>query len=467
MTEYTTGAGQTTTGLVLEGSDTQTVAAGGVANATTLYGSAQLTLNGGTVHDTQILGTPGVLQEPFFSVSDGSNVANTVIHHGTMRIDGGTVVDTIVSSTDPSDHASVYIAGGTVTNISANFGNLYTFGGTVTGVTLNGSASQGIGSNARVSDTTVNAGAQQAIHFLPFELHTDSQGQYDNVINTVVNEGGTLVLESAGISGVTLNSGASVDFRINDPSSGRVHDFSSGSASVDQSNVLTIADSTFSFSLQLTGNYNSTTFTLASNPQGGTTLHAVCFCRGTAIRTPQGDRAVESLRCGDSVTTKSGKARVIRWVGRSAAIVSDETRPVIIAAGAFPAGTPYRNLRVTRGHSFVFGNVLIPIGTLVNGRTIRWDREARYVEVFHIELDVHDIVLAEGAPAESYRDDGNGAMFRSDKVTSPGTMPTCLAVVNAGPIVDRTRERLAEHARSMFDQSPTVLGSESVRSSIS
>jgi hypothetical protein len=467
VTDYSTGAGQTTNGLDLNGSDTQTVLQGGVANSTTLHGQSQLTVNGGTVHDAQLLGTPGSLSEPFFRVTDGI-ASGTVIHHGSMGIDGGTVLDTVIASTGPSDHASVYITGGTVTNISADFGNLYTSGGTVTGVTLSGTASQGVSYHAQVTNTTVNAGAQQVISFGSSELHTDAQGRYDNVTNTVVNSGGKLILNSAGISGVTLHDGAMIDFQISDPSNGgRVHDFGAGTVIVSASDVLTIADSSQSFSVQLAGDYSNTNFALTPDGQGGTTVRALCFCRGTAIRTTQGDQPVETLRCGDSVVVRDGAARPIRWIGRSAAIVDDETRPLVIAAGAFPDGTPYRELRVTRGHSFVFGQVLIPIGALVNGTTIRWDLDARYAEVFHVELDVHDILFAEGAPAESYRDDGNGRLFRVARSAAPGTMPTCLPVVTAGPIVDRTRKRLIEHGRGLVDQSPIVLGSEFVRSSIS
>jgi Hint domain len=29
------------------------------------------------------------------------------------------------------------------------------------------------------------------------------------------------------------------------------------------------------------------------------------------------------------------------------------------------------------------------------------------VSIYHLELDTHDVLLANGAPAESYRDDGN------------------------------------------------------------
>jgi hypothetical protein len=54
--------------------------------------------------------------------------------------------------------------------------------------------------------------------------------------------------------------------------------------------------------------------------------------------------------------------------------------------------------------------VLIPIKHLVNGRTIaqeQWDT----VTYFHVELGEHDVVLAEGMPAESYLENGDRGVF--------------------------------------------------------
>jgi len=51
--------------------------------------------------------------------------------------------------------------------------------------------------------------------------------------------------------------------------------------------------------------------------------------------------------------------------------------------------------------------VLIPVEFLVNHSSILWDGLAREVTIYHVELDAHDVLLANGAPAESYCDDGN------------------------------------------------------------
>jgi len=51
--------------------------------------------------------------------------------------------------------------------------------------------------------------------------------------------------------------------------------------------------------------------------------------------------------------------------------------------------------------------MLICIRQLVNGSTIRPERRWTAVDYYHVELDQHAILLAEGLPAESYIDTGN------------------------------------------------------------
>jgi autotransporter passenger strand-loop-strand repeat protein len=173
-----------------------------------------------------------------------------------------------------------------------------------------------------------------------------------------------------------------------------------------------------------------------------------CFCAGVRIATPKGELLVEQLCVGDEVLTVRGRVRLIRWIGRQSVLFSAANRPVIVLAHALAEGMPSRDVRVTRCHSFLFGGVLIPIEQLVNGTTIIWDDKARSDELFHFELDRHDILLANGAPAESYRDIGNRNGFASGAVGGirSGAMPTYAPLVYDGPIVERTRRRLAERA---------------------
>ncbi len=86
-----------------------------------------------------------------------------------------------------------------------------------------------------------------------------------------------------------------------------------------------------------------------------------------------------------------------------------------------------------------------PAARLVNHRSILWDDRAGQVEFYHIELATHDILLADGAPAESYRDDGNRWLFRNAN-TGWGLPPLapCAPVLTGGPIVDAAWRRLLD-----------------------
>jgi hypothetical protein len=102
---------------------------------------------------------------------------------------------------------------------------------------------------------------------------------------------------------------------------------------------------------------------------------------------------------------------------------------------------------VTKGHSLYIEGVLIPVEFLINHRSICWDDEAREVHLYHIELETHDVLLANGAPAESYRDDGNRWLFQN--ASSGWGLPPqepCAPVLTGGPIVDAVWRRLFDRA---------------------
>jgi hypothetical protein len=77
--------------------------------------------------------------------------------------------------------------------------------------------------------------------------------------------------------------------------------------------------------------------------------------------------------------------------------------PVVIEAAAIARGKPARDLWVTPDHAIFVGGRLIPAKLLVNGATIRQVNRAEY-SYYHLELDQHSLLLAEGLEAESYLD---------------------------------------------------------------
>ena len=192
----------------------------------------------------------------------------------------------------------------------------------------------------------------------------------------------------------------------------------------------------------------SGTTMLASEPALDTAPPPIlCFCRGTLIRVPSGEVAVERLAVGDAVVTLSEDAKPIRWIGRARIPVPANgtgEAAVIIAAGALAEGVPHRDLHLTRGHALYLDGVLIPAENLVNHRSIAWDRRSQQLEVVHIEFDSHEVLLANGAPAESYRDDGNGVWFEAPH---PGaTLPPFAPIVTGGKRLEQIWRRLLDRA---------------------
>jgi len=178
----------------------------------------------------------------------------------------------------------------------------------------------------------------------------------------------------------------------------------------------------------------------------------LCFLCGTQIGTPFGEVPVERLSIGDEVLTLRGATRRIIWVGEGRVLATRGRRnaatPVIVRKGALADNVPHRDLRVTKGHSLCIDDVLIPVEFLVNHCSILWDDHAQEVKLYHIELATHDVLLANGAPAESYRDDGNRWLFQNANCgwDLPMQEP-CAPVLTGGPLVDAVWRRLLDRAR--------------------
>lgn len=143
----------------------------------------------------------------------------------------------------------------------------------------------------------------------------------------------------------------------------------------------------------------------------------VCFTAGTFIRTLAGECLVETLAIGDTVTLANGGSTTIKWIGRQTIPLAtariDGYLPVLIRAGALGDAVPVTDLYVSPDHAMLFENTLIHAGAMVNGHSIialaTWSGD---VEYFHIETEQHEIILANGAPAETFID--NQARQRFD-----------------------------------------------------
>ena len=135
----------------------------------------------------------------------------------------------------------------------------------------------------------------------------------------------------------------------------------------------------------------------------------VCFLKGTRIWTPRGESRVEDLRINDLVVTSSGEAKPIRWVwGRRferqcGQKWDEEIAPIRVAQSALGPNTPHRDLFLSRYHCLYLDGVLIPVVDLLNNSTItRCSAEdLQEIEYFHIKLERHSVIYADGAACET------------------------------------------------------------------
>ena len=143
-----------------------------------------------------------------------------------------------------------------------------------------------------------------------------------------------------------------------------------------------------------------------------------CYCLGTLILTDDGEVPVQDLKIGDQVITKSGASRPIKWIGRRSyggrfLLGQKHILPVCIKAGALDENTPRRDLWISPHHAMYLEGVLIEARDLVNSVNIVQPDDTESVEYFHIELDTHDVIIAEGSLSETFIDDDSRGMFHN------------------------------------------------------
>jgi ELWxxDGT repeat protein len=185
---------------------------------------------------------------------------------------------------------------------------------------------------------------------------------------------------------------------------------------------------------------------------------APCYCRGTLIQSRRGQRRVENLKIGDMVMTMSGVARPIKWIGRRSyagrfIMGQKEMLPICIRAGALDENVPRRDLWISPHHAMYFDGVLIEAKDLINGISIVQAERVEKVEYFHIELETHDVIVAEGALSESFIDDDSRGMFHNaheyqtlytDEQSAPARY--CAPRLDEGYEVEAVRQRIAQLA---------------------
>ena len=145
-----------------------------------------------------------------------------------------------------------------------------------------------------------------------------------------------------------------------------------------------------------------------------------CFEKNTLITTPAGDVVVSELKIGDKVLTQDGRAVDIKWIGYQAINAffakKHDSMPIKIAAGALGDDLPRNDLYVSPDHAFLIDGLLVNASALVNGESIsQLQAWAGNVEYYHIETEDHEMILAEGVPAETLLDNSGREKFANYK----------------------------------------------------
>lgn len=134
-----------------------------------------------------------------------------------------------------------------------------------------------------------------------------------------------------------------------------------------------------------------------------------CFEKSTLIKTPNGETPVFRLSVGDEIFSSDQRVIKVKWIGRQTLnpvfAKLDRAMPIKISAGALGNDLPSQDLFVSPDHAMLVQGVLVHAKALVNNRTIMqmqsWPGD---VEYYHIETENHELILANGAAAETFID---------------------------------------------------------------
>jgi len=148
----------------------------------------------------------------------------------------------------------------------------------------------------------------------------------------------------------------------------------------------------------------------------GTYLY--CFAADTLIATETGETRVADLSIGTPILTATGGTVRVKWIGRQTVSTrfgpAERLMPVRFAAGSLGEDVPSADLTVTADHGMLVDGVICHAGALVNGTTITRVPLAEMGEtyvVYHIETEAHEIILANGASAETFIDNVSRRVF--------------------------------------------------------
>jgi autotransporter passenger strand-loop-strand repeat protein len=322
--------------------------------------------------------------------------------------------------------------------------------GSASGTLVRAGGEQGVDSGGVASDTTVQGGG--ILTALGTLVDPVISGGGVAIVDTLDQTSGTVTfVGSGGVLAIQSTSQSQIDietpiegFALNDQVYLPFMSFDNDTLSVLLDTVTISTGSGAQYELNIAGasslSFQVTSYSNPNNQQSGTgtilslvgsdlglgmtadttadNTSIACYAAGTRIATPSGEAEVETLTSGDLVCTLSGVHRPVVWIGRRSyagrfLAANAKVLPVRFRAGSLGGGLPRRDLLVSPDHAMLLYDLLVPARHLTNGTTIVQERGLDRVDYYHVELASHDVILAEGAPSETFLDDGSRGLFHN------------------------------------------------------
>ena len=377
-------------------------------------------------------------------------------HNDTLNVSGGVIDGNINGAgldTVDFDLSSSFTYSNSIDDVSkieVTAGTLkVAAGGFVNDAQVDDTATFAVLSGASVSGTTVSSGGEQIVDSGGTASNTVIDGGIMEVVSggsagssVTFESGGILQIDGPNAPGSTLLDGTTVEgfaTGVTIDLSGIEYNSTSHNATVNGGDQLVVTEGGQNYYLQLTGDYIGDIFNLvARQPQPrrrhrrNNSMLSAWHADPDRARSRGASRSSNRRRGHD----QSGALRPINWVGRrnySGRSVMGRTDilPVCIKAGALEDNVPKRDLWISPNHAMYLDGLLIEAKDLINGRSIVRAKKVDSVEYFHLELVSHDVIIAEGAPSESFIDDDSRGMFHNaheygalypEAATSAGTV---------------------------------------------
>jgi antigen 43 len=486
MASFTVSSGASSTGLIVNNGESGTVLSGGVVHNTAINSGGTLELHGTGVWDavtsggTELVAGSGA-EENFGVVFTGGNL--------TIGEGGGTFIETyyggtgtvmsggVAGSSEVENGGALIISSGGIgvyTTLHSGGTEIIESGGYGGGVTISSGGLAIAQDGASINSVKVGAGGRVDLGAVasnggPVDLAGTSGTGTDPSALAVVR------FTNSSIPNVAISNfgqGDAIDF-------GFIHG-TSGVTFSTTADSLTISSGGSAYTISATG-IGASGGQLLVDQDDGSLLYeeaAPCFLAGTLIRTPEGGTAVEDLRVGDEVvvqTREGEEVRAVSWKGSAVAVARPDLRadlsnyPVRILKDAIAEGVPNKDLLVTPDHFAAFEGYLLPVRTLVNDRSIFYDRSQASYTYYHFEAGTHALVYADGMLMDTFLDAGHRRAFSRQAGLLPLRAPDLIedAVLpwNVHPwFVEPIHRAIAERAKARgiaLRETPPALTAES------